>query len=86
MNRTCLKCGWVHFAVPRGHAENEIARFNAYYDTLTPKQQRDYYGADKSSIKLYEQCDRCGGPHTNFREEKEGDCPIGCTIGPIIHE
>ena len=85
-NRTCLKCGWVHFGVTRAFAEDEVARFNAYYDTLTPKEQQDWYGGRKSGIAHYEGCFRCGGSHTNFRDEREGDCPMGCTIQPIIHE
>lgn len=86
MERTCNKCGWVHFAVTREHATAEVARFNEYFDKLTPKEQQDYYGGYKSSIEHYEQCSRCGGSHIDFRDAREGDCGPGHTIGPIIHE
>lgn len=85
-NRTCLKCGWVHFGVTRAFAEDEVARFNAYYAKLTPKEQQDWYSGRNSSIVNYEKCFCCGGSWKNFRDEVEGDCPIGCTIQPIIHE
>lgn len=34
----------------------------------------------------YEHCHRCGGSYKNFREYKEGDCPDGVTMSPIIKE
>ena len=80
---TCNKCGWVHFVYTRVEAEEEVRRFNEYFDSLPPKKQKDYYG-NHASIALYEQCFRCGGSYTDFRHFKEGDCPDGCTIQPII--
>ena len=84
--RTCNKCGWVHFAVSREFAENEVKRFNDYFNTLTEDKQQKYYGGKSSSIKHYEHCSLCGNPYTNFRESEEDDCPIGVTLGPIIKE
>jgi len=86
MNRTCNKCGWVHFAVTREHAEEEVRRFNEYFDGLTEEKQQDYYSGNKSSIKSYEKCFCCGNEYTNFRESVDGDCPVGCTIQPIIYQ
>jgi hypothetical protein len=82
---TCLKCGWVHFAVTRQYAEDEIARFNAYYDTLPADKQQQFYDGQKSAISSYDTCGCCGGPYTNFRDSKPGDSPDGCTLNPIIH-
>ena len=80
--RTCNNCGWVHFGVTRKHAEDEVKRFNEFYHTQS-KEVQDMYGGE-SSIKNYEYCFRCGGLHTNMRVTKDGDCPGGCTIQPII--
>lgn len=81
---TCLKCGWVAFQVSRESAIREFTSFNEYYDTLTPKEQEDYYGSKKSSIRFYEHCMFCDGSYQNFRDSQEGDCPDGCTLNPII--
>lgn len=82
---TCLKCGWVAFGVTREYAEAEVKRFNEFFDR-SPQDVRDSYGNRHSSVTAYERCFRCGGPHTNFRDAKEGDAPIGVTMSPIIVE
>ena len=82
--RTCLKCGWVHFGVTRAYAEEQVAKFGAYFDSQPPEVQAQF--GRKSSMADYERCNFCGGPHTNFRSSEPNDCPDGCTIGPIIHE
>lgn len=79
---TCLNCGWVHMGITREHAEQEVARFNAYYATLTPEKQQDYYGGKPSRIESYIGCFRC--TQTRFREAVPGDCPDGSTIQPVI--
>ena len=81
---TCKKCGWVHFAVSREFAENEVKTFNEYFDTLTLVEQMDNYGGRKSSIEKYEHCGLCGNHYSNFRVALDSDAPIGCTLGPII--
>ena len=83
--RTCNHCGWVHMGVTRGYAEDEVSRFNEYFGSST-QDVRDMFGNTPSSITAYERCFRCGGPHTDMREFTAGDCPDGCTIGPIIVE
>lgn len=82
--RTCLKCGWVYFAVSRAHAEGEVKQFNEYFATLS-KEQQDDYGGKGATIEPYEAC-WCGNPHTNFRESREGDCPAGVTMSGIIFD
>lgn len=77
----CTKCRWTHFAVTRKYAEDEVARFNAYYDTLTPEQQEQNYGNKKASIDGYERC-WCG--NTEF--VPGNTAPNGSTIGPVIYE
>lgn len=83
MTVTCSKCGWVHFAVTRKRAEEEVAAFNAYFAALSPQQQQDYYGGTGSSLDRYEAC-WCGS--TQFQPSKPGDCPDGCTLNPVIYE
>lgn len=82
---TCNKCGMVAMQVSRSHAENEVMRFNAYYDTLPRHQQVEMYGGKESNLHQYEHCMLCNGPYQNFRDYREGDCPDGCTLGPIIN-
>lgn len=81
---TCLKCGWVHMAVSRDYALQQIHAFNEYFKDLTPEQQQDFYGGRKSSMRDYSNCNLCGEAYTEMRPFKEGDCPDGVTIGPII--
>lgn len=84
--RTCNNCGWVHFAVTRQHAEEEVKRFNEFFDTLTEEKQQQFYGGKHSTIAQYEHCFLCGNTYKDFRDAKEEDCPIGVTLGPIIGE
>lgn len=81
---TCTKCGWVHMAYTRAQAVAEVANFNAYYETLTQQDRDQLYGGHPSSVETYEGCNRCG--HKTFRIAEDDDCPIGCTIGPVIYE
>lgn len=78
---TCLKCGLVSMGVTKKHAENEVKNFNKYYDTLTKAEQKNYYGGRKSSIENYKCCSQM-----KLRPFKEGDCPDGVTLGPVIWE
>lgn len=82
--RTCNKCGRVAFAVSRAYAETEVAKFNTWFEQQT-QETKDMYGGEGSSIEEYERCLMCGGSYENFREAKEGDCPNGCTLSPIIY-
>lgn len=86
---TCKKCGWVHMGVTKAWALAQVKKFNAYYRTLSVQDQHDFYGGKKSSLeKDYKYCQVCGaeGNKVNFRLFKAGDCPDGCTIGPVIYE
>ncbi len=82
--RTCNKCGWVAFGVTSEYAEAEVKRFNEMYDELTAGEKERYYGSRGASMASYEKCNRCGNNYKDFRESKEDDCPVGCTLGPII--
>lgn len=82
---TCDKCGWVHFAVTRAHAEHEVAKFNDWFDRQ-PQETKDMYGGRGSSIeKDYDRCFLCG-PGATFHPSQPGDCPDGCTIQGTIYE
>lgn len=80
---TCNNCGWVHMAVTRSYAVNQVKEFNDFYETLSTEYKCNYAGP--ASIGSYEKCFYCGGSYLNFREFKEGDCPDGVTIQPILH-
>jgi hypothetical protein len=82
---TCLGCGWVHMEVSREYAEAEVKKFNEFFYSLSKEEQNDYYGGNASSVAHYEQC-HCGNSYKNFRDSEPGDCPNGCTIGPIIRK
>ena len=83
--RTCNKCGWVHFDVTRKFAEAEVKDFNEYFDGLD-EAGKGFFGNKKSRIETYEKCFHCGGAWTDFRPFKDGDCPQGCTLQPIIYD
>jgi protein-arginine kinase activator protein McsA len=83
---TCNKCGWVHMGTSLEFAKKEIESFNKYYDTLTPEKQEFNYGSKRASLeKSWLKCNTCGNTYKNFRVSKDNDCPIGCTISPILH-
>lgn len=83
--RTCNKCGRVAFGVAREWAEEQVERFNEFFHRSDDKT-RESYGNRRSTIGSYERCMQCGAPHTDFRDAVDGDCPIGCTLSPIIVE
>jgi hypothetical protein len=80
---TCNGCGWVHMGYTRAQAQAEVDHFNDYFKTLSKEKQDDYYGGEGASIAQYETC-WCGS--TSFRPTRDGDCPVGVTIGPVIAE
>ena len=83
MEVTCLNCGWVHMAMTREHAEEQIRLFRAHYDKMSYEDQ-GMYGHNPPTLDTYTGCNFCGG--SKFRPFKDGDCPTGCTIGPVIYE
>lgn len=80
----CGKCGWVHFEVSRTYAEEQVAEFNKYFDSLSKEKQESYYNGNKSSIESYEKCFRCNTSHEQAVDAQDGDCPMGSTIQPMI--
>lgn len=81
---TCKNCGWVHMGVSREYAEEQVKKFNEFYVTLPPESQELYYNNKPASIDEYLACMRCGAEWSKFRRFEDGDCPDGCTIGPIV--
>jgi hypothetical protein len=68
--------------VTREYALDEVHRFNAWYIEQDEETQSHFVGP--SMIEDYEVCRLCG--ENEFRPFEEGDCPDGCTIGPVIYE
>ncbi len=81
---TCNACGWVHVAVTRAYAEQQVKEFNEWFNKQ-PEETRELFGGKPSTIATYDRCFLCG-PGATFRPFKEGDCPTGCAIQPTIYE
>lgn len=81
---TCESCGWVHFVMSRADAESSVEQFNKYFDSLDEATQNEFYGGKRAGIDAYESCFCCRG--TKFRDYRDGDCPVGVTLNPIITE
>lgn len=79
---TCNKCNRVEFEVTREYAELESKQFNEFYYSSNDEVKSYYSGP--SSVKIYEHCIYCDNQYKDFRDAKEGECPRGCTISPII--
>lgn len=82
MNVKCNKCKWVHFVVSRNHAEDEVAKFNLFYNGLSDGRKENYNGPSK--IENYEGCMLCGNNYKNFIDAEEKDVPMGATLNPIL--
>lgn len=78
--RTCNSCGTVYFGVSLKAAKTEVRRFNKYFNSLSERAKKTY---SKGKLENYLKC-YCGNDFTNFRDTKEGDCPDGVTISPIV--
>lgn len=86
MSIAVCTCGWIAFEVNRSHAEEEVTRFNAYYDKLSPDLQESCYGNKRSYIEIYEYCVFCNGSYKKFlAPTKEDEArAFGHTLNPII--
>jgi hypothetical protein len=87
---TCKKCGWIHTAYSREHAQREVDQFNAAYDEMPPEHQ-EMYGNHRATIDHYVGCMACGSEE--FRPTKPEDWPgyasgeqHAITINPVIYE
>lgn len=87
---TCKKCGWIHKAYSREHAQREVDQFNAAYDKMPPEHQ-EMYGNHHATIDHYVGCMACGSEE--FRPTKPEDWPGyasdesgGITINPVIYD
>lgn len=79
---TCGKCGWVSIGVPLQYARDAVDEFNEYYD-LQSRDTQELFGR-RASLSTYLGC-WCGSSYRDGRDYKQGDCPDGVTIGPILH-
>ena len=82
---TCSHCGWVHMAATRAQAEKWVRDFNEFYSAQPPGIQ-EHFGSRCATVVAYEQCYRCGAPHTEMREYKMGDLDGVHTVQPVIFE
>jgi len=87
---TCKKCGWIHKAYSREHAQREVDRFNEAFDKMSPAHQ-EMYGNHKASVTHYIGCLACGSEE--LRPAKMEDWPgygsgeqCAITINPVIYE
>lgn len=87
---TCKKCGWIHKAYSREHAQREVDQFNAAYDKMPPEHQ-EMYGNHHATVDHYIGCMACGSEE--FRPTKMEDWPgyasderHAITINPVIYE
>jgi hypothetical protein len=77
----CNKCNWTSFAVSREYAEDEVKRFNEYFDTLSPEVQQQCYGGKGSSLSNYRCLVCCGTDFTPGYTARDGS-----TLNPVIYE
>jgi ribosomal protein L37E len=76
----CRGCGWASYAVTRAWAEEQITRFNAYYESADEATRSSFGGP--SSPSDY-RCLRCDG--TAFRPALPEDrIPNYVTLSPVI--
>jgi hypothetical protein len=82
---TCLKCGWVHFAVDTAYVDKWEADWKIFWATLD-EHGREMYGCKDAppTREGYYECFSCSGSYKNFRDALPGDSPDGCSIQPIL--
>lgn len=87
---TCKKCGWIHKAYSREHAEREVAQFNEAFDKMPPEHQ-EMFGNHHATVGHYAGCISCGSTEMRptvaeeWPEYASGErCAI--TINPVIYE
>jgi hypothetical protein len=79
----CKNCSWISFAVTREFAENEVNRFNEWFDKQPPETQECYSG--HSSVDDYTCLHCCRSDFRPFDPTIDPDI-TGSTIGPVIYE
>jgi hypothetical protein len=78
---TCDDCSRVSFAVTREYAEDEVRRFNAYYETLDSETQSHFGGP--SSLDNYV-CLSCGGSSFHPATVSDQKRAEGHTVNPVV--
>lgn len=83
----CNKCEWIHFPVTADYVHEWYEDWIEFWNGMDTTG-RDAYGCKDAppSMDQYLSCDRCGNPHTNFREasKEEVNKIFGSTVGPIL--
>lgn len=77
--RTCLNCGWVHFAITREEAIAQMEEFNRWLSNQPTEVQKNY-----AMPRDPRKCFCCQGSYKNFRASKPNDAPLGCTLQGIV--
>lgn len=82
----CKNCGWVHFGMNLKDILEELTKFRKYFNSLSKKDQKSYYGGKCSSIIDYIHCFKCSALYTQMRKAKNNEIPNGSTLQPILIE
>lgn len=72
----CLKCGWVHAAIPLSAAQEQVRSVNSWHASKGEPQTED--------LTRYTRCFRCGAPTADFVPALPDDAPIGSTIQGVV--
>ena len=75
----CPQCGWVHVAISRSDAEDQVASVNRYL-------ARSDESSPPASMEQYLHCFRCGAPSSIFVPALPGDAPSGVTLQACVLE
>lgn len=78
---TCIRCGWVSFAVTRADAEAHVEKHNRW---RLEEPSRLRHWPTPAVLDSY-RCRGCGqwGP---YRRTVPGDCPTGATLNAVVCE
>lgn len=75
----CPRCGWVHVAIARSEAEEQVLSVNLWLAS-------SHENSPPASLDQYLHCFRCGAPSSNFVPALSGDAPSGATLQACVLE
>lgn len=75
----CSQCGWVHVAISRADAEEQVASVNLWLAS-------SHENSPPASMDQYLHCFRCGAPFSYFVLALPGDAPSGATLQACVLE